>query len=132
VNKVELIIGSFASVDFQFTQEKVRQFAELSGDRNPIHLDAEFAASTRFGKPIVHGIFVSSLFSQVIAEQLPGSGAIYLEQSLKFVAPVYVGDTVTAKVEVVEIPKPKILILKTMAVKANGQIVIEGRAVVKC
>src|SRR6185369_15566103 len=78
-------------------------FAEISGDRNPIHLSEHFAAKTPFGGRIAHGLYTASLISAVIGTRLPGPGAIYLSQTLKFLTPVRIGDTVEASVEIVEL-----------------------------
>ena len=79
-----------------FTEEDVRRFVEISGDSNPLHVDSRFAASTRFGRRIVHGMLTASMFSTMVGTLLPGIGAIYRSQTLRFLLPVYVGDTVTA------------------------------------
>jgi 3-hydroxybutyryl-CoA dehydratase len=79
-----------------FTEEDVRRFVDITGDSNPLHVDALFAASTRFGRCIVHGILTASMFSTMVGTLLPGTGAIYRSQTLRFLLPVYVGDTVTA------------------------------------
>ncbi len=125
-------VGDLASRSRAFTQENVAQFAALVGDRNPIHLDAAAAAHTPFGRPIVHGIFVASLISTILGEDLPGPGSIYLSQSLRFEAPVYVGDIVTATVEVTAIrTERRIVTLRTECVNAEGVSVISGEAIVK-
>ena len=125
-------VGDHASRSRAFTPEDVAQFAALVGDRNPIHLDAEAAARTPFGRPIVHGVFVASLISAILGEDLPGPGSIYLSQSLRFEAPVYVGDTVTATAEVTAVRAEKrIVTLRTACVNAAGVCVISGEAIVK-
>lgn len=86
----------------EITDEMVRNFAELSGDKNPIHLDDEYAANTPFKKRIAHGMLVSSFFSTIIAEDYPGNGSIYLEQNLKFLKPCFIGDVVKFKVSLIE------------------------------
>ena len=100
-------IGQSAFFEKCITDEEVRKFAEISGDDNPVHLDDEYAKDTLFGKRIVHGILVSSLISKVIGTQLPGNGTIYLSQNLKFLKPVYVGETVRAEVVIKEIIEEK-------------------------
>ena len=82
-------------------------FAEISGDRNPIHLSEHFAARTQFGSRIAHGLYTASLISAVIGTRLPGPGAVYMSQTLKFLAPVRIGDMVEARVEVVELIERK-------------------------
>lgn len=125
-------IGERASRALTFTQEAVAQFADLTGDRNPLHLDAEYAAHTPFGRPIVHGILVAGLFSAILGEDLPGRGAIYLGQTLRFVAPVYVGETVTATAEVIAVrPEKRIITLKTDCANADGVPVVTGEATIK-
>mgnify|MGYP003978322335 CR=1 FL=1 len=96
-------VGQTASISKVFSYEEVRLFAELSGDKNPIHLDSDYAKLNVFKKPIGHGMLVSSLTSSVLANNLPGPGTIYLGQSLKFFAPVYHGDELTAEVEIINI-----------------------------
>ena len=126
-------IGERATRVCAFTSEMVAQFAALVGDRNPVHLDADYAARTPFGYPIVHGMFVASLISGILGERLPGPGSIYLGQSLRFEAPVFVGDTVTASVEVIAVRAEKrIVTLRTECVREDGVRVISGEAVVKC
>ena len=126
------VVGARASRSRAFTQEDVAQFAALVGDRNPIHLDAEAAARTLFGRPIVHGVFVASLISAILGEDLPGPGSIYLSQSLRFEAPVYVGDTVTATAEVTAVrAERRIVTLRTACVNVEGIRVLSGEAIVK-
>lgn len=88
---------------FQFTQEEVIRFAEVSGDNNPLHLDAEFAATTPFKKPIIHGILGASVFSNVIGTQFPGAGSVYVKQSLEFLRPMFVDVAYEARFEVLSI-----------------------------
>jgi 3-hydroxybutyryl-CoA dehydratase len=122
-------VGDKVSRSKTFTDEDVRTFAQISGDANPLHLDDIYAATTDFGQRIVHGMFVSSLISATIATELPGT--LYLNQSLKFKAPVFIGDTVTALVEVLRYREERRLAtLSTTCVKQDGTIVIEGEALV--
>jgi acyl dehydratase len=107
-------------------------FAELSLDRNPLHLDEAFGRASVFGQPVVHGMLVASLFSGLIGMELPGTGSIYLGQTLIFKAPVFIGEEVTATVEIIKIRKDKpIVTLSTVCEKDSGQKVITGEAVVK-
>lgn len=125
-------VGESATRAHNFTPEMVRQYADLVGDHNPLHLDAKYAMKTQFGRPIVHGMFVAGLISAILGEELPGEGAIYLSQSLRFVAPVYVGDTVTGTVTVTAVRAEKRLItLKTECVNTEGARVLIGEATVK-
>jgi len=96
----ELAIGQRASFTKAFTESDVYSFAGITGDMNPLHVDAVYAAGTRFRRRIVHGMLVASLISTVQATQLPGPGNLYVRQRLEFRAPVFFGDTVTASVEV--------------------------------
>ncbi len=124
-------IGDSVSVSKTITDSEIHAFAALSGDHNPLHLNDEYAAASRFGRRIAHGMLTASLISTCIGNHLPGTGALYLGQTLKFVAPVYVGDTVTAKATVIKIRADKpILTLETICSNQRGETVIEGEAVV--
>ena len=118
--------------DIQFKQTDVNTFAQITGDNNPIHLDADFAAKTVFGKPIVHGFFSASVFSMVFGTKFPGEGTIYLYQDMKFLAPVFVDQPYKAKFEVLEVNTEKhIGIIKCILEDETGKIVIEGTAKLK-
>src|SRR5579884_3878168 len=126
-----LSIGQQASITRAFSPEDILTFARLSGDGNPLHLDPEYARGTPFGAPIVHGLLVSSLFSQLLAEQLTGPGTIYLSQRLTFRSPAYIGEDGTATVEVIAVRLYKpIITLRTWAVTVRGTA-IDGEAVVR-
>lgn len=125
----EFYVGQKAEASRCFTMEEVRQFADLSGDNNPLHVDEEYAEKGRFGRCVVHGILVSGLISKVLGTQLPGKGSIYLEQNLSFRKPVYVGDTVTARVQITEIlQEKKIITLETNVYNQEEKCVILGTA----
>jgi len=125
-------IGQKAKIKKYISEKDVLQFAHLVEDNNPIHLDEEFAKNSIFGKRIVHGMFGSSLISAVLGTKLPGPGAIYLSQTLQFLAPVFIDDTITAEVEVIKIRNDKpIIIFKTSCLNQNGDMVLEGEAVMK-
>ena len=129
---MNLQIGQKAEFKKTLTFEDVKMFAQITGDINPIHFDKEYAAETIFEKPIVHGILTAGLISSVIANTLPGEGSIYLGQDLRFTAPVFHGDTLTAKVEIVEIIREKHqAILKTEVINQYNVTVITGTARVK-
>jgi len=118
--------------DIQFNQSEVNTFAQITGDNNPIHLDADFAAKTIFGKPIVHGFLSASVFSMVFGTKFPGEGTIYLYQDMKFLSPVFVDQPYKAKFEVLEVNTEKhIGIIKCVLEDENGKIVIEGTARLK-
>jgi 3-hydroxybutyryl-CoA dehydratase len=106
-------------------------FAEISGDRNPIHLSEHFAAKTPFGGRIAHGLYTASLISAVIGTRLPGPGAIYMSQTLRFLAPVRIGDTVDATVEVVELSERGNRARLVCQCKVGETVVLEGEALVK-
>jgi 3-hydroxybutyryl-CoA dehydratase len=128
----DLKVGDNASVSRIFTDENVLDFSNLSLDKNPIHLDQSFAEKSIFGKKIAHGMLVASLFSGLLGMKLPGEGSIYLGQSLSFLIPIYIGDKVTATVEVIKIrPDKPIVTLRTFCVNSEGSVVVEGEAVVK-
>jgi acyl dehydratase len=123
--------GDTASVSKTITDDDIHKFADVSGDHNPLHLDDEFARTTRFGRRIAHGMLCASLISSVIANQLPGQGSIYLGQTLQFVAPVFPGDTVTAQVTVVSIRADKPIVkLETICTNQRDEVVIKGEATV--
>ncbi len=128
----ELKVGQRASIQKTFTGSDVEAFAQVSMDTNPIHLDEEYAKTTVFGRRIVHGILTSGLISAVLANKLPGPGTIYLGQELRFTAPVFLGDTITAEVEIAEIREDKKIIkLNTTCTNQDGKAVITGLATVK-
>ncbi|MDW8346099.1 MAG: MaoC family dehydratase [Bacteroidia bacterium] len=125
-------VGQKATYTKTFTPEDVKQFSEVSGDDNPIHLDPEYAATTPFKKNIVHGALTSSLFSTILGTIFPGEGTIYISQCTKFIKPVYVNDTITAEVEVTKIEgSKKILVLATRCYNQNNELVADGEAKVK-
>lgn len=124
-------VGDSAETTKKITEADIQAFAEVTGDHNPIHLDDEFAKSTRFGRRIAHGMLTASLISSVLANKLPGEGSVYLGQSLQFVAPVFPGDEVTVRITVKQIRDDKpILKLETICVNQHDQTVIRGEATV--
>ena len=128
----DLKIGQKASVQKTFTAADVTAFAGVSLDVNPIHMSDKYAEGTVFGKRIVHGILTSGLISAVLANKLPGPGTIYLGQELRFTAPVYLGDDITAEVEIAELREDKKIVkLNTTCYNQDGQKVITGMATVK-
>lgn len=122
-------IGDEATITRLITEDDIRTFAEITGDENPVHLDADYARQTRFGKPIAHGLLSAALISAALGMKLPGPGCIYVSQSLSFLAPVYPGDTATALVRVTALdPKKHIVVLYTEVVNQSGVTVINGEA----
>lgn len=123
--------GDNASRTTTITDEMIRLFAELTGDANPVHLDDSFAAGTRFGRRIAHGMIAAGLISATLANDLPGPGTVYLSQTLQFKAPVYPGDTITTTVEVKSVrPDKPIVTLGTICRNQKDMVVLEGEAVV--
>ena len=128
VKFADIAIGDTASFSKTITEHDVYAFAGLSGNFNPVHVDEEFARTTRFKGRIAHGLLAAGLISTVIGTALPGANAIYLAQELVFKSPVMLGDTLTALVEVIEkIDAKKRIIFKTSVTNQNGVVVIEGK-----
>ena len=127
----DFYIGQEATISKTFVFDEVVAFSELSLNRNPIHLDKEYAKKGIFSDLIVHGLLTSSLISAVIANKLPGPGSIYLSQSLKFLKPVYHNEEVVAKVKIVDIKHEKLIIMLETQCFVNDIIVLDGIAVVK-
>lgn len=125
--------GQKAELSKTFTEEDVVAFARASGDMNPVHLDEAYASSTMFEARIVHGLLVAGLISAALGTVLPGSGTIYLGQELSFKAPVFIGDTITAVIEVHSVRDGRpIATLTTRCYNQAGKLVIDGRATVLC
>ncbi|GAB4518501.1 MAG: MaoC family dehydratase [Anaerolineae bacterium] len=128
---MQLEIGMKASRVKTITDEDVRLFAQITGDTNPVHLDEAYAATTQFGRRIAHGMLTTSIVSAVLANDLPGPGTVYLGQEVKFKAPVYLGDTVTATVELTHFREDRgIATFRTTCTNQDDKIVLEGEAVV--
>lgn len=111
------------------TDEMVIRFSELTGDKNPLHLDSDYCANTKFKKPIVHGMFLSSFFSKLISEKYPGPGSIYLSQNLSFISPCFVGDTINVVIELNEKINSKYY-LRTIIYDSNDNKIIDGEALI--
>ena len=127
----ELTVGQSATYTRRIGEREIRGFAEVSGDDNPMHLDPGFGARTRFGGVIAHGVLTAGLISTVVGTRLPGPGAIYLSQSLRFLRPVRPGDTITARAEVVElVPERRRVRLATTCTNQDGEVVLDGEALV--
>lgn len=125
----ELVIGQQAESTHTVTMEDIRLFAAASGDHNPLHLDPVYAASTRFGGCIAHGMFSGGLISAVLAMQMPGPGTIYLGQSLAFRLPVKVGDTLTVQLTVADKqPRRRQVTLDCLVLNQDGKTVVTGTA----
>jgi 3-hydroxybutyryl-CoA dehydratase len=123
--------GLSASLTKTVSDEDVQAFAALSLDDNPVHLDEEYAKTTRFGGRIAHGMLAASLISAVIGTRLPGYGTVYLSQTLTFKGPVRLGDTITATATIKAVrPDKPIVTLETVVHNARGELVLTGEAVV--
>ena len=128
----DFTLGQSAELTRTFTEADVMSFAHVTGDFNPVHVDAAAAAASSFGERIVHGMLTASLFSTLLATKLPGPGAIYISQSLSFLRPVKLGDTVTARVSITAIDVDKRrLTVATLVRNARGKNVVTGEAVVQ-
>jgi len=128
--RTDFRVGERASFTKTVTEADVTTFAGLIGDFNPIHVDAEYARRSRFGQRVAHGMFTGGLISAVLGNKLPGPGSIYLSQQLEFLAPVFIGDTITAMVEVTSWrPDKRILTLKTDCHNQEAKQVVTGKAV---
>lgn len=128
---MNLKVGDGAEITKTIDQSDIDAFARVTGDQNPVHLDEEFAKTTRFRRRIAHGMLTASLISAVLANKLPGEGSVYLGQTLQFVAPVFPGDEVTARVTVKEIREDKPIVkLETICVNQRGEVVVRGEATV--
>jgi acyl dehydratase len=124
-------VGDSAEITKTIEQSDIDAFAQVTGDHNPVHVDEEFAKTTRFGRRIAHGMLSASLISAVLANKLPGEGSVYLGQTLQFVAPVFSGDEITARVVIREIREDKpIMKLETICVNQREEVVICGEATV--
>jgi len=124
-----LAVGDQFSTELCFTQADVVAFAQISGDANPLHLDADFAAQTVFKRPIMHGMLSASVFSRVLGMAFPGPGTVYLSQSLEFKAPMYVDTLYTAHFVIRSIQKSRATI-ETWIEDAGGKVTLRGEAVV--
>jgi 3-hydroxybutyryl-CoA dehydratase len=125
----DLKVGEEASLSNTVTQAGIAAFAEISGDKNPVHLDAAYAATTLFKERIAHGMLMAAYISAVFGMKLPGPGAIYISQTLNFKAPVKIGDTVVTTVKVVELIAEKKRARFECVCAVNGKPVVLGEAV---
>lgn len=125
----DLTVGQKATRTSTITMEHVKNYAEMTGDYNPLHFDEKFAAGTRFGRLVVQGGLTTGLLHALVAMDMPGNGTVFLSQNWKFTAPVFIGDTITAEAEIAEIhatkPVTKLLIKIT---RQDGETVLEGEA----
>lgn len=125
----ELKIGDSAQISKKITETDINDFARVTGDVNPVHLDQAYADKTIFKGRIAHGLLSVGIISTILGNILPGHGTIYLSQEVKFLAPVRIGDTITAKVEVMElIPEKNRVKFKTTCTNQDGKLVVDGIA----
>ncbi len=124
--------GDFYTENFTYSAESVKTFAEISGDFNPIHIDEEYAATTVFKKPIVHGIFALSIFSKIIGMTFPGEGTIYMKQDVSFKRPVFVGKEYIAKCTISEVNRDRhTALVATQILDADTKkLCVEGLATI--
>ncbi|NWF92915.1 MAG: MaoC family dehydratase [Syntrophaceae bacterium] len=125
----QLKVGDSAQISRTITEADIRDFAKVTGDFNPIHLDQVYAEKTIFKERIAHGVLSIGLISSILGNILPGHGTIYLSQEVRFLAPVRIGDTITAKVEVIEIiPEKNRVKFRTTCTNQTGKEVVDGTA----
>ena len=124
-----LAVGQTARRSLTLTPDHVATFARLTGDYNPLHFDASFAARTKFGKLVVQGGLTTGLLHALVAMDLPGPGTVFLSQNWKFTAPVFIGDTITAEAEVTSVHESKpVCGLRIRVTRQTGETVLEGEA----
>lgn len=121
-------IGMKASSEHVITDQKIKTFAQLSEDYNPIHLDDEYAKSSKFGKRLAHGAMISSFFSSLFAMKLPGPGCIYVSQETKYKKPVFIDDTVVAEIEVISVDMKRKRVYFSTSCHVNDEEVLNGKA----
>lgn len=122
-------VGDTATRTLTLTEDHVRLFAEITGDYNPLHFDEAFASGTRFGRLVVQGGLTTGLLHALVAMDLPGPGTVFLSQDWKFTAPVYIGDTITARAEVLSVHESKpVCRLGVRVVRQDDSTVLEGEA----
>ena len=127
----DLSMGQSAEVTHTVTEEDVKTFGDLSGDYNPLHFDEEWAKKTMFGGRIAHGILSASFISTAIGMHLPGPGTIYMSQSMRFLGPVKIGDTIISRVEIIKLNDEKERVtLRTTCTNQDDKLVLDGEALV--
>lgn len=126
---MNVVVGQTASRTLHITAEQVETYATLSGDYNPLHFDADFAAQTPFGRLVVQGGLTTGLLHALVAMDMPGPGTVFLSQNWKFTAPVFIGDTIKAEAEVVHVdPTKPVTQLQIRVTRQDGTVVLEGEA----
>jgi acyl dehydratase len=127
MNPLGLAVGQKARRSKTVSARDVELYAEITGDRNPLHFDPAFAAGTRFGRLVAQGGITSGMLNALVAMDLPGPGTVFMSQTLKYLAPTYLGDTLTAEVEVLSVkPDKPVCQLKATVTNQDGTVVLEG------
>jgi acyl dehydratase len=122
-----LVLGQTATRSMTFTPAHVKTYAELTGDHNPLHFDEAYAAKTPFGRLVVHGGLTTGILNALVAEDLPGPGTVFMTMDLQFTKPVFIGDTITATAEVLELHATKpVCTLAVKIVRQDGEVVVTG------
>ena len=124
----DLTIGQTAELSKTVTESDIVMFAEVTGDTNPVHMDEEFASTTMFKGRIAHGMLSAGFISAVLGAHMPGPGAIYISQTMKFKAPVRIGDTVTARCTVTKIDTTRRRVTLDTICLVGGKVVVDGEA----
>ena len=126
---MKLSVGQKASRTMTITADHVKTFAALTGDYNPLHFDKEFVGKTKFGKLVAQGGLTTGILHALVAMDMPGPGTVFLSQDWKFTAPVFIGDTITAKARIVKIHETKpVTQLELSVVRQDDETVLEGEA----
>lgn len=132
INGTEINIGTSVSENRTVTLDLVKQYADISGDVNPIHLDEKYAEKSFFGARIAHALFCLGMVSKIIGTVMPGEGSIFLNESIDYYKPVYIGDSITTKITVIEIRESKrILNLEIKCTNQKEELVLSGTTLVK-
>ena len=122
-------LGEKATRTLTVTSEDVEKYAQITGDRNPLHFDEAFAAGTKFGRLVVHGGITAGILNALVAEDLPGPGTVFMSQELEYVGPVFIGDTIVGEVEVLKIHDTKpVTQLRVEVRRDDGELVLRGSA----
>jgi acyl dehydratase len=126
---MDVVVGQKATRSINVTVEHVQKYSEITGDRNPLHFDKDFAAKTKFGRLVVQGGLTTGLLHALVAMDMPGPGTVFLSQNWKFTAPVFIGDTIVAEAEVLSVHESKpVTQLKIKVKREDGEVVLEGEA----
>lgn len=127
--RLDLVVGQTARRAVTVTPEHVRLYADITGDRNPLHFDESFAANTPFGRLVAQGGITTGVLHALVAEHMPGPGTVFLSQDWRFTAPVFIGDTITGTAEVLSVHESKpVCHLRMEVTRADGETVLEGEA----